>query len=70
MLSDRLGVLCLGSFVGFLLGLGLLRSTPSLRAALTVVGAALGGIPVAFLAGTGQKWLYPLGYLPGSFGCV
>jgi hypothetical protein len=65
MLPDRLGVLCLGSFVGFLLGFGLMKSNPSLRAALTVVGAALGGAPVAFLAGTEQKWLYPVGLLTG-----
>jgi len=64
-LDQRLGVLCLGVFVGFLLGFGLTRSKPTLRAALTVVGAALGGAPVAFLTTVQYRWLYPIGLLTG-----
>lgn len=60
-----MGVFGLGLFVGYLLALGLKQSKPTLRAVLTVLGAALGGVPVAFLAGAGSKWIYPLGLLGG-----
>ena len=61
--EERLGVVALGSFVGVLLAVGLLRSGPTLKAVLTVIGAALGGAPVLFLSGTTEKWLYPIALL-------
>src|SRR5205823_4074833 len=38
---------------------------PTLRAVLTVLGAALGGVPVAFIAASEHRWLYPVGLLMG-----
>jgi len=61
--EERLGVIALGSFVGVLLAIGLLRSGPTLKTVLTVIGAALGGAPVLFLSGTAEKWLYPIALL-------
>ncbi len=62
---ERVGVYCLGLFVGYLLALGLAHSKPTLRLVLTVLGAALGGVPIAFLAQAGSKWVYPIGLLFG-----
>ena len=62
---ERIGITALGLFVGFLLGLGLFSAKPTLKAALTVLGAALGGAPVAFLAHTELRWIYPVGLLIG-----
>lgn len=62
---ERVGVCCLGLFVGYLLALGLAHSKPTLRLVLTVLGAALGGVPIAFLAQSGSKWAYPIGLLIG-----
>ena len=60
-----MGVFGLGLFVGYLIAIGLKQSKPTLRAVLTVLGASLGGVPVAFLAGAGSKWIYPIGLLAG-----
>jgi len=62
---ERVGVYCLGLFVGYLLALGLAHSKPTLRLVLTVLGAAVGGVPIAFLAQAGSKWVYPIGLLFG-----
>ena len=63
-----IGVLALGVFIGFLLGFALLQSKPSVKAAITVVGAALGGGPVLFMKEAGTaKWFYPIGLLVGLF---
>jgi hypothetical protein len=62
---QRLGILALGGFVGFLLGLGLMNSHPTLKAAITVIGTALGGAPVVFISEASDKWMYPLGLLTG-----
>ena len=67
--EQKLGVLALGVFVGFLLGLGLMKSGPTLKTVLTVIGAALGGAPVLFMSDTSQKWMYPIGLLNGLL-CV
>lgn len=64
--EPKLGVLALGGFVGWLLGFGLANSRRGLRAAITVLGAALGGGPVLFMADAGDaKWWYPVGLLLG-----
>lgn len=63
--EQRIGILALGVFVGFLLGLGLVKSGTTLKAAITVVGAALGGAPVIFMSDAEGRWLYPLGLLVG-----
>ena len=52
------GVLALGMFVGFLLGLGLEHSGKNLKSVLTVLGAALGGGPILFMEGLGQEMKY------------
>jgi hypothetical protein len=62
-----LGVLFLGGFVGFILG-GTLRLTNVIpvKVAVSILGAALGGVPVAFMSGlTYQKWMYPIGLVFG-----
>ena len=62
----KLGLLCLGIFVGFLLGFALMKSNnQSIKSVLTVLGAALAGAPVAFMTGVEQKWMYPVGLLVG-----
>jgi hypothetical protein len=63
----KVGVLVLGGFVGFLLGLGLFRSkNVTLKGVITIVGAALGGAPVLFMNGVGRdKWMYPIGLVIG-----
>lgn len=63
--EEPLGVTCLGGLVGFLLAWGLVASKPTLKAIITVIGAGMGGAPVAFLAATGHRWLYPIGLLVG-----
>jgi hypothetical protein len=65
MFEEPLGVICLGALVGFLLGIGLASSRHTLRAVLTILGAALGGAPVAFIAASEHRWLYPVGLLLG-----
>jgi hypothetical protein len=62
---ERVGVLALGLFVSYLLALGLEHSKPNLRVVITVIGVALTGAPVAFLAQAMSKWAYPLGLLSG-----
>jgi len=62
---ERIGVLALGLFVAYLLALGLANSRQTLRVVVTVIGVALGGVPVAFLAQAESKWAYPLGLLLG-----
>lgn len=61
----NVGGLSLGVFIGTVLGFGLLKAGGGLKAALAVVGAALGGAPVLFLGDTQAKWLYPLGLVCG-----
>jgi len=63
-----MGVLALGIFIGFLLGYALLQSRPTVKAAITVIGAALGGAPVVFVRDAGTaKWFYPIGLVLGLF---
>ena len=61
------GVLAMGVFVGYLLGLALLQTRSlNIKAAITVVGAALSGAPVVFMNGLGDsRWIYPVGLLLG-----
>jgi len=61
----RLGALALGMFVGFSLSFGLMRSKPTVRAAVIAVGAAVGATPLMFLNLMGGLWLYPIGLLLG-----
>ena len=64
----HVGVLALGVFIGFLLGFVLLQSKPTVKAAITVIGGALGGTPIAFMKDVGAaKWFYPIGLLVGLF---
>jgi hypothetical protein len=61
-----LGPLSLGVFVGFILGFGLIKTNPNVKAALGVVGSALGGGPIFFIEGLGlARWWYPIGLLLG-----
>jgi len=62
---ERVGVLCLGALVGYLLAVGLANTRPTVRVVVTILGAALGGVPVAFLAQSLFKWVYPLGLVAG-----
>jgi len=62
---ELIGVTSLGLFVGLLFGLGIAHSKPTVKVVLTLLGAALGGAPVAFLANTTSKWLYPVGLIVG-----
>jgi len=60
------GILALGLFVGGVLGWGLVNAKGSLKAGLTVLGAALGGGPVLFMAASGDaRWSYPIGLILG-----
>lgn len=63
--EEPLGVLCLGGLVGVLLAIGLTHTKPTLRAVVTVIGAGAGGAPVAFLAASTHRWLYPIGLILG-----
>lgn len=61
-----LGILCLGIFVGFLLGFALAKSGGGLKAAITVIGAALGSGPLLFMEGADNaRWAYPVGLVLG-----
>jgi hypothetical protein len=62
-----LGVLFLGMFVGFILGMTLFSSNSlTLKIASSVVSAALAGAPVAFMSGlTFERWMYPIGLVLG-----
>ncbi len=64
-MTELIGVICLGLFVGLLLGLGIGHTRVTVRTALTLLGAALGGAPIAFLGSATAKWLYPTGLLAG-----
>jgi polyferredoxin len=65
-----LSILALGWFVGFLIERGLQNSGPTMRAAITALGAALGSGPVLFLSGLPEghefvRWIYPIGLVLG-----
>jgi hypothetical protein len=62
-----LGVVFLGGFVGFILGLTLqLPKTLNLKVAVSLIAAALGGAPLLFMRGLGfEKWMYPIGLVMG-----
>lgn len=58
--TPEFGILLLGIFVGSILGFGLAK------AAITVLGSALGGGPILFVNGVGaEKWTYPVGLVLG-----
>lgn len=63
--EQKFGILALGGFVGWLLGLALSHSKATLKAVITALGAALGGAPVAFMRGVSDKWMYPVGLIVG-----
>jgi hypothetical protein len=64
--NPEFGVLFLGVFVGVILGYGLFKAGGNLKAALTVVGAALGGGPILFMEGIKDaRWAYPMGLIVG-----
>jgi hypothetical protein len=57
------GVTFMGGFVGFILGTAM-RALPnvSIKAAVALIGAALGGAPIMLMSGLGhEKWMYPIG---------
>ena len=62
-----LGVLFLGMFVGFVLGMTLISSNnTTVKFAVAVVSAALAGAPIAFMSGlTFERWMYPIGLVLG-----
>jgi hypothetical protein len=61
-----LGTLATGSFVGLVLGQAPPSTTkPTTKAAVTIIGAALGGVPMAFLGNASTQWAYPVGLLLG-----
>jgi len=62
-----LGVYFLGLFVGFLLATAALAPKKlSMKAAITLIGSALGGAPILFMRGlTLEKWMYPIGLVTG-----
>lgn len=64
--ESALGSLSLGTFVGFVLGYGLiLGRKPQIRGAVTIVGCALGGAPLYLLRASNDLWMYPVGLLLG-----
>lgn len=64
--NPEFGVLFLGIFIGSILGYGLFKSGGNLKAALTVVGAALGGGPIVFMENIQDaRWAYPIGLILG-----
>jgi hypothetical protein len=62
-----LGVLATGIFVGVVLSQLLFNLKPNVKSALTLLGAALGGVPIAFLGDASSTWAYPVGLLIGLF---
>jgi hypothetical protein len=60
-----LATLCVGFYVGIALNFGGAFVKPSLIAAVTIIGAALGGVPIAFLGSASAQWGYPVGLLVG-----
>ena len=64
-MTELVGIISLGVFVGLLLGLGLAHSKPTAQVVLTLLGAALGGAPIAFMSSAARKWFYPVGLLVG-----
>lgn len=62
-----LGVLFLGGFVGFVLALALSHSEKlSYKGVAAVLGAALGGAPLAFMGNLAyERWMYPIGLVLG-----
>jgi peptidoglycan/LPS O-acetylase OafA/YrhL len=56
-----------GLFVGFLLVNALYNSKKiRLRATITLIGAALGGVPIFFINGLSYaRWMYPIGLVLG-----
>jgi hypothetical protein len=62
-----LGVYFLGTFVGFLLvGAAFASKKVSIKAAITLIGAALGGAPILFMRDLSfEKWMYPIGLVTG-----
>jgi len=64
--TSEFGILFLGIFVGSILGIGLAKAGGNLKAALAVVGAALGGGPILFIEGVAAaRWAYPVGLVLG-----
>lgn len=64
--TPEFGILLLGIFVGSILGFGLAKAGGGLKAAITVLGSALGGGPILFVNGVGaEKWTYPVGLVLG-----
>ena len=62
------GVLALGGFIGFILGFALLAvlKNVTVKAAIAVVGCALGTAPLAFMTDLGpERWMYPIGLVLG-----
>jgi len=62
-----LGVFCMGSFVGFVLGWILISTTNlSVKVGAAVISAALAGAPVLFMSGLAfERWMYPIGLVVG-----
>ncbi len=54
-----------GLIVGLLVGFAFFNSKQNVKAAVTVLGAILGGIPVAYLGSASTFWAYPFGILWG-----
>jgi len=66
LFNPEFGILFLGVFVGGILGFGLWKAGGNLKAGLTVLGAALGGGPILFMAGIQDaRWAYPVGLVLG-----
>ena len=64
--TPEFGILCLGIFVGAILGYGLVKAGGELKAALTVVGAAVGGAPILFIQDIGgARFTDPVGLVLG-----
>lgn len=62
-----LGVLCLGGFVGYLVGYTWVKDKkPTPKTVGATIAAALSGAPLAFLDGIGdERWFYPVGLVVG-----
>lgn len=64
--APEFSILCLGTFVGCILGFGFSKTDGNLKAGVTVLGVAFGGGPILFMKHVQDaRWSYPVGLIIG-----